>query len=99
MPSRNVGWFVTKGGKAVVLSAAKDPHVQVLRCAQDDRTAFPPFVTYVAKFRDLFRTRDQREAYRLRAYSLRRLLHWLTSLSLRAYQRIMNRIPPLSALM
>jgi hypothetical protein len=37
-------------------------HVQVLRCAQDDMVVgCPPFVTYVAKFRDPFRTGDQRK--------------------------------------
>jgi hypothetical protein len=37
-------------------------HVQVLRCAQDDMVVVrPPFVPYVATFRDPLRFRDQRQ--------------------------------------
>jgi len=49
------------------------------------RTALTPFVTNQPKFRDLIRTRDQRKAYCLIAYSLRRLLHWLPAYRFQAY--------------
>jgi hypothetical protein len=64
-------------------------HVQVLpfaslegrRCAQDDMVGCPPFVTYAAKFRDPFRTGDQRRliAKQLTAYSVSALASELTA--------------------